>query len=124
MPRFFDKETEQGTEYWFDNGEQEFQLNENNMLANMHRQPEWDAWDRVAVEDTDQEWFQWWKADFLDTDEHKHQFELMMTVASHIGTVLLRDTPPEQIQSLFENAHQLSDEDTNQINELLGEQDV
>lgn len=119
MARFYDKETENGVEFWFENGELDFQLHEDNLLANIHQDMTWDGWDRVAVEDPrDQAWWQWWKADFMESDQRRELFLQMASVAAAVGTILVRQTATVQLQNLFENSHQITDEE---FNKFLGD---
>lgn len=107
MATFYDRED--SGEIWFKKDELDMQLTQDNIMANLHRRESYK--DRVAVEDPgDQQWWFWFRADH-DPD----QFDRMVAIAWEVGTVLVRDTAIEQVNLVFDNSHQMTDSDLNQL---------
>src|SRR3990167_3706184 len=114
MPRIYDHEGENGVEYWFENGQINYQLGENNLTGHLHRDMFYDDYDRISIEDpVDKEWWVWWKG---DTDPE--QFDAMLAIASTIGTILLRNTPLSEIEALYRVAHAPTDADEAELDYL------
>lgn len=105
MGRFYEK---QGL-CWFTDGELEIPLDENNLLAYLHRDEP--LKDKVAVEDPrDEEWWFWFRYDTVPED-----FKAMVGLAQRIGTVIMRSTPTVQVNKIFDNQHQFTDTDYEEL---------
>ena len=106
MPRFYTQEVNGITEYWFEQENVCQRLNQDNIAMNVHRDPLYDGYDRIMVEDPrDQNWFAWYKEDFQDTPERQAMFEKMYKVAMVVGSVMLRDTPLKLVEEGFDESH-------------------
>ena len=105
--RFYEKGEEPNREYWFNNGEVDMRLNNDNFLANLHEVMSFEGWiaetedhiyDRVAVEDPeDKEWWILWRAEHGDETFAKLEF-----MARRCGSLLIRQTVLEQVKTQFD----------------------
>ena len=106
MPRFYTKDVDGHLEYRFAHEDIDQKLDQNNIAANVHRDPFYDGYDRVLIEDPrDNNWFAWYKGDFQDTPERQGKFEQMYRVAMAVGSVMLRDTPLQTVEEDYNRAH-------------------
>jgi hypothetical protein len=97
---------------FFDTGEEppyEIELNENNFMANLHRDAP--LVDRIAItDDRDDLAWSWFRY-----DQDPEVFNQMVDAAERIGSVLLRSTPFEAVQGIFDQQHTLNDDDFEQL---------
>jgi hypothetical protein len=99
---------ERDGKFFFDTGEEPpyiEELNENNFMANLHRDDPMK--DRIAITDSRDDlawsWFRF--------DQDPEVFDQMVETAHMIGSVLLRSTPFEAIEGIFEQTHGFNEDD-------------
>ena len=106
MPRFYDRDGDDGIEYWYERDGQNFRLHNDNFLANLHEvlddelniQETADAvYDRVCVEDPeDGEFWLHWRAEHTQDEWQKLEM-----IARRCGSLLIRQTALEQLVTHF-----------------------
>lgn len=96
----------QGADVYFEPEEGfSIQLTENNLMAHVHRlEP---LKDRVGIEDPrDRMWWHW-----VRYEQDPEVFDEMLSTAKLIGSVLMRDTPTQETELLFNNRVRFTDDD-------------